>query len=74
MRREEGKPHPVTAALAPRYHRVPLFSLTNAVVINAKLLGNEVDDASLEGGERAREGELVAHTVLFENEDTRVDV
>ena len=62
------------AGLAPGDDSVALVALSDRIVEDAKLLGDEVDNSALAGREGAGEGELVAHPVLLEDEDARVDV
>jgi hypothetical protein len=45
---------------------IPLFAFTDRIVIYAKLLGNEVNYASLLWRESSRKREFVPHTVVFE--------
>lgn len=43
-------------------------------MIDTKLLGDKVNNASLLRSESARERKLVAHSILFEDKDTGVDL
>lgn len=50
----------------PCNNGVAILTLTDRVVIYAKLLGNQVDNPSLLRGEGSSESELIAHPVVLE--------
>lgn len=53
---------------------VPVFTLTNRVVIDTEFLSNEMHSPPLFGTQSPRERKLIAHVIILEQQDARVDV
>jgi hypothetical protein len=53
---------------------IPLFTFADGVVIHTELLRNQVNYSSLLWRERPGKRKFVPHVVIFEKQDTRVDL
>ena len=53
---------------------IPLFTLTDRVVIYTELLGDQMHYSSLLWRKRPGECKLVSHVIVLEKQDTRVDL
>jgi hypothetical protein len=68
--RPSEQPTYANFTLDPRYNCVPVLAFANAVMVYTELLGDQVDNTALLGGQSPRKREFVAHMIFFEDQDT----
>jgi len=56
------------------YYSIPLVTFSNRIVVYAKFLCDQVNDSSLLGTEGPGERKLVAHAIVLEKQNPRVDL